>query len=290
MNKSCLENSRYREMQVKEGVYVPDLTDIFSEEDSFKHLVPVNKVPGLEFKFDETYTYLDDSKEYLKERNKCYNILWSYVFLANPIKYGLRIKGREILKKYKKEFENGAITICNHMYRWDVPAVLQAIRYRKVWVPVYGENLMTKDHWFIKYIGGIPVPETMGGLKKFNDAFDELHKRKEWFHVFPEECRWDYYKPIRPFRKGAFSMAYKYNMPILPCCITYRKRTGLYKLFGNQKQPLLTITIGEPIFPKTDLPRKIEVDRLREVAHKQMVEMAGIKKNTWPVAPTDNDR
>ncbi len=82
-------------------------------------------------------------------------------------------------------------------------------------------------------------------------------------------------------------MSYKYNMPILPCCITYRKRTGLYKLFGNQSQPLLTITIGEPIFPDTTVPRKTEVDRLRALAHSQMEKMAGITKNSWPVAPDD---
>jgi 1-acyl-sn-glycerol-3-phosphate acyltransferase len=83
-------------------------------------------------------------------------------------------------------------------------------------------------------------------------------------------------------------MAYKYNMPILPCCITYRKRTGLYKLFGDQTQPLVTITIGEPIFPNTEEHRKVEVDRLRTVAHRQMEQMAGIIHNPWPVAP-DND-
>lgn len=272
-------------MEIAPKVYVPDLETEFPEDDSFQHLVPVQKIH--ELSFDENYPYLDDSATFKKERAKCYAIAWTWCFLMNPIRYGLRIKGRDILRKYRKEFAGGAITICNHMYRWDVLAVLQAIRWRKLWIPVYGENLMTKDHWYIKYIGGIPVPDGMAGMKKFNEAFDELHRRKQWFHVFPEECRWDYYKPIRPFRKGAFSMSYKYNMPILPCCITYRKRTGLYKLFGNQSQPLLTITIGEPIFPDTTVPRKTEVDKLRALAHSQMEKMAGITKNSWPVAPDD---
>ena len=291
MKESCLQNSRYQALKVKEGVYVPPVDNIFPEDDSFHHLVPVVKDPKRgEIKFDETYTYLDESPEYLKTRRFCYRVLWTWVFFVNLVKHGLKIRGRDVLKKYKKELSGGAITIANHMFRWDVPVVLQAIRWRKTWVPVYGQNLMTKDHWYIKYIGGIPVPETMGGLKKFNDAFDELHRRGEWFHVFPEECRWDYYKPIRPYRKGAFSMSYKYGMPILPCCITYRKRTGIYRLFGSQKQPLLTVTIGEPIFPDTTASRKVEVDRLREVAHKQMQELAGIIDNPWPIAPAENDR
>ncbi len=272
-------------MEVEPKVYVPEIQTDFPEEDSFQHLVPVQK--NCELSFDENYPYLDDSETFRKEHIKCYATAWTWCFLMNPLRYGLRIKGRDILRKYRKELAGGAITICNHMYRWDLLAVLQAVRWRELWIPVYGENLMTKDQWYIKYIGGIPVPDGMAGMKKFNEAFDELHRRKKWFHVFPEECRWDYYKPIRPFRKGAFSMAYKYNRPILPCCITYRKRTGLYRFFGNQSQPLLTITIGEPIFPDTTVPRKIEVERLREVAHRQMEKMAGITKNPWPVAPAD---
>jgi hypothetical protein len=74
-------------------------------------------------------------------------------------------------------------------------------------------------------------------------------------------------------------------MPILPCCITYRKRTGLYRLFGDQSQPLLTITIGEPIFPNTAEHRKVEVDRLLLEAHTRMEQMAGITHNPWPAEP-----
>ena len=48
--------------------------------------------------------------------------------------------------------------------------------------------------------------------------------------------------------------------------------------------PLLTITIGEPILPDTTQPRKIEVERLREVAHTQMTKMAGITHNPWPAS------
>ena len=79
-------------------------------------------------------------------------------------------------------------------------------------------------------------------------------------------------------------MSYKYNKPLLPCVITYRERTGIYRLFGKKDMPLLTITIGEPILPDTTQPRKIEVERLREVAHTLMTKMAGITHNPWPAS------
>ena len=79
-------------------------------------------------------------------------------------------------------------------------------------------------------------------------------------------------------------MSYKYNKPLLPCVITFRERTGIYRLLGKKDMPLLTITIGEPILPDTTQPRKTEVDRLREVAHSQMTKMAGITHNPWPAS------
>ena len=80
-------------------------------------------------------------------------------------------------------------------------------------------------------------------------------------------------------------MAYKYNMPLLPLYINYRPRTGIYKLFGKKDEPLLTISIGEPIFPDTTKPRKVEVDRLRDIAFERMLKMAGIVENVWPCKP-----
>jgi 1-acyl-sn-glycerol-3-phosphate acyltransferase len=104
--------------------------------------------------------------------------------------------------------------------------------------------------------------------------------------VFPEEVRWNYYKPIRPFRKGAFTMAYKYNVPVIPFVITYRERKGLYRLFGKKSEPLMTLTVGEPLLPDRTHSRKEEVDGMRIKLHTQMEQMAGILENPWPAIPS----
>ena len=77
-------------------------------------------------------------------------------------------------------------------------------------------------------------------------------------------------------------MSYKYGKPLLPCVITYRERKGIFRLFGPKNLPLLTVTIGEPIYPDTTQPRKVEVERLRDIAHAQMQQMSGIVHNPWP--------
>lgn len=274
-------------MTVEEGVYIPETGINYPEDNPYERLVA--PVYDRHIVFDEHYPYLDDSLSFRIQNWIGYNlVLYPLVFTLNHIRFGLRIRGREILKKYKKEFKNGAITISNHMYRLDCPVVLEAVRAnRHTRIPMYAANFNTKDNWFMRMVGGIPLPENMAALKKFNAAFDEFHRRGWWFHIFPEAARWDFYKPLRPFRKGAFTMAYKYGMPIIPCVITYRERTGIYKLFGKPSQPLLTVTIGEPVFPDKTNSRKEEVDRMRTEARQRMEKMAGITKNPWNIVPDE---
>lgn len=281
------QNKRYKDLQVEQGVYVPTPQLDYPEDDPYLHLV--NAPQDRELAIDENYPYLNDSTSYR------FNLWWAYWIILRlclnvmlHVKMGLRIRGREVLKKYKRELQGGAITIANHMFRLDCPCVLLAVRAKHTTkIPMFAPNFRTKDQFFLQVVGGIPIPQQEAGMtamKRFNEAFDEFHRRGWWFHIFPESCRWDMYKPLRPFQKGAFTMSYRYNMPLLPCVITYRERKGIYRLFAPKSLPLLTVTIGEPIFPDVTQPRKDEVERLRRVAHQQMTEMAGITHNTWDVS------
>ena len=280
-------NKQYQELQVEQGVYIPQPAMDYPQENPFERTLFPKKIKDITF--DEHYPYLDDSWTYR------FNMLWAYYFIVNVvlrlklrIQMGLRIRGREQLKRYKKELSHGAITIANHVYRLDCPCVLIAVKAKTTTrIPMFAPNFRTKDGFFMRLAGGVPIPDSttnMTALKKFNEAFDEFSRRGWWMHIFPEACRWDMYKPLRPFQKGAFTMSYKYKKPLLPCVITFRERTGIYRLFGPKSLPLLTITIGEPIIPDTTQPRKTEVERLRQVAHEQMTKMAGITHNPWPAA------
>ena len=74
-------------------------------------------------------------------------------------------------------------------------------------------------------------------------------------------------------------------MPILPCAIVYRPRTGIYRWFGPKDEPLTKVIIGEPIFPDTTQPRATETERLRQLTHETICRLAGITHNTWPAKP-----
>ena len=78
-------------------------------------------------------------------------------------------------------------------------------------------------------------------------------------------------------------MAYRYALPVIPMIISFRPRTGWRMLFLKD-EPLLTIHVGDPILPDLNASRKEEVARMRNAAHKTMLDMAGIVSNPWPSA------
>ena len=278
-------NKRYEDLKVTPGTYVPPVTTDYPEDNPYEGMYkPVydRDFPNV----DATYPYVDDTWQNKLRIWYGYHVMLRLLGLILRIKYGLRFVGLENVRKYRKQLEGGAITISNHCYRHDCASVLSAVgASHHTRIPMFAPNFRTKDQFYLRIVGGIPIPapeEGLSAMKAFNAAFDEFHRRGYWFHIFPEAKRWDWYKPLRPFQKGAFTMSYKYNMPILPCAVVYRPRTGIYRLFGPKDEPLVQVNIGEPVFPDTTRPRAAETERLLRQTHETICQLAGIKHNTWP--------
>lgn len=270
----------YRNFKVREEVYVPEPVEEFSGDNPFTRMAPI-RGELKDIRFDGTYPYLDKSLKFKIGHFLVYLALWIVAFPVNRIRYGLEIVGREKIRRNRELFANGMMTVCNHVHRWDMICVLQAMRYREAWIPMYAQPFRGKDGFWMKTIGGIAIPEERSGLREFDKALEELHEKKQWIHIFPESCSWKFYAPLRPFKIGTFNMAYRYALPIVPLMITFRPRIGWRRLFCKG-EPLLTIHVGDPIVPNLDAPRKEEAARMRDLAHKTMLDMAGIVSNPWP--------
>ena len=93
---------------------------------------------------------------------------------------------------------------------------------------------------------------------------------------------WFYYPDIRPLKKTIFKFSVKHNKPIIPMTISFRKRKGLWKLFG--KKPCADLHIGGPLFPDKTLPMQEAIDKLHKEAYHIMQVMNGIN----PGDPTYN--
>jgi len=258
---------------MKNEPYVPNLGIVYPEKPD-DHMVAIDNIH--EVKIDENYPFLEKTFNFTFMRYLMHLGIYTIVFTLSPTRYKLKIEGRDILRKHKKLFKNGAMTVSNHVHRWDFLFVMQAVRYRMMYFPVFKEQLRGKDKDFIRLAGGIPIPEEISAIKFFNKAFDEINKKKKWIHAFPESSRFDYFQPIRPFKKGVFSMAHRYNLPVIPMAISYREPKG------RQKLPGITLRVGEPILLDETIGRKEAIIKLRKECHEAVVRLAGISNNPFP--------
>ena len=277
---SLQDNLRYRELDVSAGVHIPDVGVDYPEDDPYARLMPAPIVRQLTF--DDTYPYLDTSFGFKFQRFLAYLLVFGPYFLVNKLVYGVKFTGRDVLRRHRDDFKKGIISVSNHCYRLDGMAVSEALLHT-LWIPMLSDHLAGPNWWHLKYFGGIPLSDgSLSAMKKFNDAFDWHIAHGGWIHVFPEARSWPFYKPVRPWQKGAFTMAYKYNVPVLPVNLSYRPRIGIHKLFGKKEMPLITVNIGEPIFPDVTQPRRPEVQRLLCETFDSVCRLGGITRNSWP--------
>jgi 1-acyl-sn-glycerol-3-phosphate acyltransferase len=223
---------------------------------------------------DEKYPYINKKIYFRIARVGILFASKTVGFLLLKLLIGVKCNNREILKKYKKELKNGAITICNHVHMWDFLCVMFAIRNRSLFFPAWPKNLTGPNRHLIRLIGGVPIPSQKSGIVEFNHTLNDVLIQGKWLHFYPETSAWFYFDAIRPFKKGVFSYAVKHNKPIIPLVITYRDPRKLFKLI-YRKKPLLSINVGEPIFPDLNLSESEAVQKVLHQTRKWMQSTAG---------------
>jgi 1-acyl-sn-glycerol-3-phosphate acyltransferase len=191
-------------------------------------------------------------------------LLFIWLRLVN----GMRIRGINNLWGLK-----GALTVCNHVHLLDSVLVSMAFYPRKLIFPTLPENL---DKLFpgilVNLLGGVPVPRTLSDMDTFFDEMEVSLTNGRIVHFFPEGHLKPYNKDIRDFKKGAFYLAARARVPLVPMTISFLEPHGLYKFF--KRKPLMRLTVGKPIDPvSADIK---EDERIRmQIAYQQMVKMGG---------------
>lgn len=186
----------------------------------------------------------------------------------NFIAYGFTVKG----KKNFKGIPGGAVTICNHVQGVDCSLVVEAVAPKNLYYPTIKTNLeLAFLRWPIKFCGGMPIPESPKALRVFNGVIQELLKRGNYVHVYPEGILFPYYlKGIRQFQRGAFKYAYDADVPVVPMVITFRERRGLRRI--TNRKPLITMTVLEPVYPDTSKRARPEIERLLFECYEKMAD------------------
>ena len=240
-----------------------------------QHYLEVKKDRGIIF--DKNYPYIDKSKPFLFKKFWMRFMLHFMVFSVARIRLGLKVKGKENIKNNKELFKKGAVSICNHVHLFDYLAVMYAIKPFKPYLLAWDKNINGETGNLMRLVGGIPIPKgDMQATIAFLNAVEKEISNGGWLHIYPEASMWEFYAPIRPFKKGSSYFACKCHKPIVPLAISYRKPGWIRKNIFKQIA-CFTLSIGEPIFPNEKLPIKEREDDLTVRSHDAICSLAGIE-------------
>lgn len=252
-------------------------------ERSDQHMLELKRTR--EIHLDENYNYMPKGACFKIGRAFVASLLHLIVFPLMRLTHGLKIYGKENLKKHKDELKDGAITISNHVFMWDYLAVQKAIRPHISYFPAWKPNFESGWQPFMRALGGMPIPEgDIRSMVAFKRGMDEVVRSGKWLHVYPEGSLWYFYPDIRPLKPAVFTYAVKYDKPLIPITMSFRPRKkGILWIFGQG--PCVDLHISEPIYADKTLPPRKAAEELRARAYKIMQKMNGIK----PGDPTYNE-
>ena len=121
----------------------------------------------------------------------------------------------------------------------------------------------------IKLLRAMPIPEKIKNREYFMKAIEEILNNGNFVHFYPEASLFPYYKKIRNFKNGAFSIAVKNDVPIVPMVFTFREPKGIRKIFKKKKD--VTLKILKPVTIKEEgLNQKQKEELLKNKVHTMM--------------------
>lgn len=242
--------------------------------------------------FDGDYPYLDNRPSFRLGSFFLRILLITVVFPVVRIRMGLRVEGKENLKKHKDIINKGVISCCNHVHMWDYLGIMSAIKPIKPYVLIWAPNINGEWGTMMRHVGGIPIPES--GTKatiKYMKSVKKLLNEGNWLHIYAEGSMWEYYKPIRPFKKGVSFLACECDKPVLPLAFTYREPNFIRKHIFKQIACFI-LHIGEPVFKNDSLSTKEQRTDLTKRSHEAVCRLAGInpKENLYPAIFDETER
>lgn len=166
-----------------------------------------------------------------------------------------------------KKIEGGVIVTCNHFSPFDsfvMQKVFDKSKRRGRLYRVIREGNYTAFPGFYGFLmrncNTLPLSQNSKTMKKFLRGIDGILKGGDAVLIYPEQSMWYNYRKPKPHKIGAYQLAVRSDVPILPCFITltdseYTDKDG----FPTQKY---TVHVGEPIYPDTALPYRDRASKM----------------------------
>ena len=137
------------------------------------------------------------------------------------------IKGMENLSKVS----TGAIVTCNHFNPFDCFTVEKVFRLsgkieEKRLYKVIREGNYTNFPGFYGFLfrncDTLPLSSNKRTMVEFMKSVDTLLQKGEFILIYPEQSMWWNYRKPKPLKPGAFKIAARNNVPVIPIFITMK--------------------------------------------------------------------
>lgn len=168
-------------------------------------------------------------------------------FFEDRIKEGsLVIREVRGIENYLAVRDRGALLTCNHFNAFDNYAVYKAIEpylgRRRLWKIIREGNYTSFGGlygYFFRHCNTLPLSGNVRVLGEMMEGVSVLFARGEKILIYPEQGMWWNYKKPRPLKEGAFRLAVKNGVPVVPFFITTEETDRL----GPDGFPILAYTV-----------------------------------------------
>lgn len=222
-------------------------------------------------KVDGDYVFVNKKLSFRILSRFTRGLMLTFAPLVDKLLFGCKIVGRENFDAVK---DTGCFSVSNHVNYLDNLMMRQAIGLRKKFYLTVGDfNSKSGFAGVMLRSGGvIPLPpeNCLSAMRNLNAAFKELLDEKRIIHFYPEQAMWMNFRKPRPFKKGSFHYAAKYNVPVVPMFFCYSDPTGIRKLFGASYK--VTLFVMPPLFPDQSLSQKERENDLHRRAMKMYIQ------------------
>lgn len=165
----------------------------------------------------------------------------------------------------------GAMITCNHFNPFDCFAVEQVFRIsnqrrKKKLYKVIREGNYTNFPGLYGFLfrncDTLPLSSMKSTMEKFLKAVDTIFKKGDFILMYPEQSLWWNYRKPKPLKPGAFKLAAKNNVPVIPIFITMQDSDKI----GEDGFPVQEyfVNIKEPIYPDEKLSVKENTEMMKE--------------------------
>ncbi len=186
------------------------------------------------------------------------------------------VTGRENLTAAK----SGAVFTCNHFNACDSYVLSKSIEKElprhRLWKIIREGNYTNFDGpklfaYLFRHAYTLPLSSNRRAMVDLLEACNTLLERGESILVFAEQGMWWNYRKPRPMKSGAFRMAVRANVPVVPAFITM---TDDERLDGDG-YPVqhYTLHILPAIYPDGSLPARQRAEKMRQENERAVKEL-----------------